>query len=197
MKGQVYMNLLDLIRLLDTNYSNIDSGYYFFMLLIDNCISENAPNPFNEIERDTVERGIRGQHSISKAKLKNVIKSKLPSRLVNFINTGYTEEKQLFMEREIRKYIPDFNSKEADFAYPCSDLLFQLIEEYICPHDKTEDSVPTTDKIAGIDTETPITQSAVQQFIQNQFNISQTGNGINIGHADKIEIRDGKVVTLK
>lgn len=40
------------------------------MLLIDNCISENAPNPFNEIERDTVERGIRGQHSISKAKLK-------------------------------------------------------------------------------------------------------------------------------
>ena len=35
------------------------------------------------------------------------------------------------------------------------------------------------------------------QNIQNFFNISQTGNGINIGYAEKIEIRDGKVVKLK
>lgn len=46
-------------------------------------------------------------------------------------------------------------------------------------------------------TESPVQQPVVQQFVQNQFNISQTGNGINIGHADTIEIRDGKVVTLK
>ena len=32
---------------------------------------------------------------------------------------------------------------------------------------------------------------------QNIFNISQNGNGINIGYAEKIEIRNGKVVTLK
>lgn len=29
------------------------------------------------------------------------------------------------------------------------------------------------------------------------FNITQSGNGINIGYAEKVEIRDGKVVTLK
>lgn len=38
---------------------------------------------------------------------------------------------------------------------------------------------------------------AVNQTIQNQFNFYQTGNGINIGHADKVEIKDGKVVNLK
>lgn len=37
----------------------------------------------------------------------------------------------------------------------------------------------------------------VNQAIQNQFNFYQTGNGINIGHADKVEIKDGKVVNLK
>jgi len=40
----------------------------------------------------------------------------------------------------------------------------------------------------------PMSQPVVQQIIQNQFNITQTGNGINVGHADLIEIRDGKVV---
>ena len=37
----------------------------------------------------------------------------------------------------------------------------------------------------------------VKQAIQNQFNFYQTGNGINIGHADRVEIKDGKVVNLK
>lgn len=37
----------------------------------------------------------------------------------------------------------------------------------------------------------------VNQAIQNQFNFYQTGKGINIGHADKVEIKDGKVVNLK
>ena len=37
----------------------------------------------------------------------------------------------------------------------------------------------------------------IMQNIQNQFNITQNGNGINIGYAEKEEIRDGKVVTLK
>lgn len=40
----------------------------------------------------------------------------------------------------------------------------------------------------------PVTGSTTTQ---NIFNISQNGNGINIGYAEKIEIRDGKVVTLK
>lgn len=38
---------------------------------------------------------------------------------------------------------------------------------------------------------------AITQNIQNQFNINQSGNGINIGYAEKVEIRNGKVVTLK
>lgn len=37
----------------------------------------------------------------------------------------------------------------------------------------------------------------VTQTFQNQFNISQSGSGINIGYAEKVEICDGKVVTLK
>ena len=40
----------------------------------------------------------------------------------------------------------------------------------------------------------PVTGSTTTQ---NIFNISQNGNGINIGYAEKIEIRNGKVVTLK
>jgi len=38
---------------------------------------------------------------------------------------------------------------------------------------------------------------AIMQNIQNQFNINQSGNVINISYAEKVEIRDGKVVTLK
>ena len=37
----------------------------------------------------------------------------------------------------------------------------------------------------------------ITQSVQNQFNITQSGNGINIGYAEKVEIRDGKVVKLK
>ena len=36
----------------------------------------------------------------------------------------------------------------------------------------------------------------ITQSVQNQFNITQSGNGINIGYAEKVEIRDGKVVKL-
>lgn len=47
--------------------------------------------------------------------------------------------------------------------------------------------------------EIPSPQSVpnITQNVQNQFNITQSGNGINIGYAEKVEIRDGKVVTLK
>lgn len=47
--------------------------------------------------------------------------------------------------------------------------------------------------------EIPAPQPAptITQNVQNQFNITQSGNGINIGYAEKVEIRDGKVVTLK
>lgn len=37
----------------------------------------------------------------------------------------------------------------------------------------------------------------INQTIQNQFNFYQNGTGINIGHAEHVEIRDGMVVTLK
>lgn len=40
-------------------------------------------------------------------------------------------------------------------------------------------------------------EPTITQNVQNQFNINQSGNGINIGYAEKVEIRDGKVVTLK
>ena len=64
------MDFLELIKIMDMNYSGNFSGYDFFMLLISNCILENEQNPFDKIEKDTVERGIRGQHGLSKSKLK-------------------------------------------------------------------------------------------------------------------------------
>lgn len=47
--------------------------------------------------------------------------------------------------------------------------------------------------------EIPVLQPtpSITQNVQNQFNINQSGNGINIGYAEKVEIHDGKVVTLK
>lgn len=52
---------------------------------------------------------------------------------------------------------------------------------------------------ADVIEEIPMSQPAptITQNIQNQFNITQNGNGINIGYAEKVEIHDGKVVTLK
>lgn len=197
MKGRVCMNLLDLIELLDTNYSGSDGEYDFFMRLIDNCISENDHNPFSGLESDTVEHGVRGQHGLSKSKFKKVLKAKSPSRLVKFIKDSYSDEKQYCMECEIRKSIPDFNSEGADFAYPCSDLLFQLINEYSKTQKKQREEPAPTENVEIVDAITPTSQPEVQQIIQNQFNITQNGNGINIGHANTIEIRDGKVVTLK
>ena len=63
---------------------------------------------------------------------------------------------------------------------------------------KEDDSCPFEKVEATITPDAPIqTVPTVTQTFQNQFNISQSGNGINIGHAEKVEIRDGKVVTLK
>ena len=191
------MDCLELIKIMDMNYSGDFSGYDFFMLLINNCILEDEQNPFAEIEKDTVEHGIRGQHGLSKSKLKKVLKTKSPSRLVKFIKDSYTDEKQYYMECEIRERIPDFNSDGVDFAYPCSDLLFQLIEAYTKTQKKQREEPATTDDVEIVAPVAPMSQPVVQQIIQNQFNITQTGNGINVGHADLIEIRDGKVVTLK
>lgn len=69
-------------------------------------------------------------------------------------------------------------------------------EEYEVDCDDNE-SVDYAD--ADVIEEIPMSQPAptITQNIQNQFNITQSGNGINIGHAEKVEIRDGKVVTLK
>lgn len=62
------MNLLELIKLLNMNYSGSLDEYGFFMELIDRCIGEDKQNPFSGIDKDTVERGIRGQNGLSKAK---------------------------------------------------------------------------------------------------------------------------------
>lgn len=76
-----------------------------------------------------------------------------------------------------------------------------------CEHtdDAKEDTVDfednLTDDYADVEVveKIPIPQPTptVTQNVQNQFNINQSGNGINIGYAEKVEIRDGKVVTLK
>lgn len=84
---------------------------------------------------------------------------------------------------------------------------FDIKISTICEHtDDAEetavdyDGTPTNDYVdAEIIEEmaTPQPTPAITQNVQNQFNINQSGNGINIGYAEKVEIRDGKVVTLK
>lgn len=63
-----------------------------------------------------------------------------------------------------------------------------------CDDNTTVDSVDNE-----IVNEIPTQQAepTIKKNVQNQFNINQCGNGINIGYAEKVEIRDGKVVTLK
>lgn len=195
------MNLLELIKLLNMNYSGSLDEYGFFMELIDRCIGEDKQNPFSGIDKDTVERGIRGQNGLSKAKLKKVNQFREVGRLAKYIEEKYPEDKIYLMESQIKLQVPDFNPDEADFSYPCENLFFQLLDVYINTTNKRSKKKQESTALSPDDitlmTESPVQQPVVQQFVQNQFNISQTGNGINIGHADTIEIRDGKVVTLK
>ena len=65
--------------------------------------------------------------------------------------------------------------------------------------DETDSTVTDTYAEVEIIEEMPTSQPvpSITQNIQNQFNINQSGNGTNIGYAEKVEIRGGKVVTLK
>lgn len=195
------MTLVDLIKLLDMNYSISHNDYDFFMLLIDHCIHENDHNPFEEPDKDTIEREIRGQNGLCKANLKAVNQMRDVGRLARFIQDNYPEDKQYIMECKIKESFPEFNPEGAEFSYPCEDLFFELLNTYVKTRKKrtkkTQETAAPMDTAAVMDTGAPTVQPVVQQIIQNQFNISQTGNGINVGHADVIEIRDGKVVTLK
>lgn len=68
------------------------------------------------------------------------------------------------------------------------------IDKSLCYEEPTIDFVDDR----GInDMPAPQTSPTITQNVQNQFNISQSGNGINIGYAEKVAIHDGKVVTLK
>ena len=125
------MTLLELIKLLNMNYSGSLDEYEFFMELIDHCICEDEQNPFSGIEKDTVERGIRGQNGLNKSKLKKVNQLREVSRLSKYIETMYSEDKTYIMESEIKSRIPEFNPDGAEFAYPCEDLFFQLLNGYI------------------------------------------------------------------
>lgn len=192
------MSFLELIKLLDMNYSFSHNDYSFFMLLIDHCIHENDHNPFEVPDSDTIERGVRGQNGLNKANLKKVNQMRDVGRLAKFIKENYQDDKQYIMECKIRETFPEFNPDGADFAFPCEDLFFELLNEYVKQRKKRTKKTQEEPAHAEIvDAVTPMPQPAVQQIIQNQFNITQNGNGINIGHANTIEIRDGKVVTLK
>ncbi len=68
-------------------------------------------------------------------------------------------------------------------------------EKVVIEEDQEKTQAVTVE--AEILQEQPLPAQTVNQTIQNQFNFYQTGNGINIGHADKVEIKDGKVVNLK
>lgn len=125
------MDLLDLIKLLHMNYSGSFNEYDFFMELIDHCICEDEKNPFIGIEKDTVERGIRGQNGLNKSKLKKVNQMRKVGGLAKYIETMYSEDKTYIMEPEIKSWIPEFNPDGAEFAYPCEDLFFQLLNDYI------------------------------------------------------------------
>ena len=195
------MTLVDLIKLLDMNYSISHNDYDFFMLLIDHCIHENDHNPFERPDKDTIERGIRGQNGLCKANLKAVNQMRDVGRLAKFIQDNYPEDKQYIMESKIKESFPEFNPEGADFPYPCEDLFFECLDVYMKTRKKRTKKTQIIDEPIDappvVDVGTQVAQPVVQQIIQNQFNISQTGNGINVGHADVIEIRDGKVVTLK
>lgn len=183
------------------NYSISHNDYDFFMLLIDHCIHENDHNPFEGPDKDTIERGIRGQNGICKANLKAVNQMRAVGRLAKFIQVNYPEDKQYIMECKVKESFPEFNPEGAEFPYHCEDLFFQLLDIYVKTRKKrskkSQGTAVPMDTASVTDTGAPMLQPVVQQIIQNQFNISQTGNGINVGHADVIEIRDGKVVTLK
>ena len=77
----------------------------------------------------------------------------------------------------------------------------KISTDYESIDDAGQDIIEDTNEEPQVEdtTESIPTQTGpiVNQSIQNQFNFYQTGNGINIGHADKVEIKDGKVVNLK
>lgn len=70
-----------------------------------------------------------------------------------------------------------------------------IIEDTPYIADETDDDIHVEIPKVEIIQEQPT--PTITQTIQNQFNFYQTGNGTNIGHAEKVEIRDGKVVNLK
>ena len=141
------MTLLKLIEILDMNYSGDYTDYEFFMCLIDNSVA--GKNPFENLKKDTVERGIR-RGPLSKAKLRLVLKNKDVAKLVSFIKNGYSEVQTYAIECEIKKTIPSFNSEEAEFAYPCSDLFYCLVDQYI-NGDKDNSSLTRSSKTSEDD----------------------------------------------
>lgn len=163
---------------MEMSCSSCESDYDFFMLLIENSVSIDT-NPFDGIEKDTVERGIRGQNGLAKDRIKNVLKNQDNAKLIEFINRNYSEFQQYNMERKIQNAEPDFNGR-GDFAFSCSDLFYQLMEEYIKPASKKAHSAPISIKNKGnIDT--------FETRYRKPMSISSINSGIKTKLFDSID----------
>ncbi len=139
------MDFVKLLEILNNNCPEDLNDYDFFLKLIDeftrpeDSTQEPKENPFiNGIERDTVERYIRGQRTFGKRRLHAARRMCNLASFARFVDNYFSDTQKFNIETEIQKYKPEFNNEANAIGYPLAQLFLELIDNVLDIATETE-----------------------------------------------------------